>query len=244
MVAKKEKEGWIIKVDDKYISRPNFSDKKPNLTKKLDEAYYWTTKQSSVNVIKGRKKFLKKHQVDFIYVSNETNEECKPPELFTLPGARLAAMEAGDDKIHLIDISRTKHYENEYRSDEPSDILCILEKIKNELDTLEIRRENYDKQLSYYDKEINDIKHAIEFEKFNAARGYYLAKELNIVLQKRRVLKENMEELCIFEKIMKESNEDLLNSSIEKIRDIKNTRYIPRIRNDLFKNELLQSLKF
>lgn len=44
-------------------------------------------------------------------------------------------------------------------------------------------------KMSQYDKEVNEIYHKIEIAKFNACEGYYLAKNLQDTLQKRRLIK-------------------------------------------------------
>ncbi|RYI30458.1 hypothetical protein EVU96_08580 [Bacillus infantis] len=42
---------------------------------------------------------------------------------------------------------------------------------------------------SYYDKEISSIYHRLELNNFNACEGYYIAKNLKELVQKRRLVK-------------------------------------------------------
>lgn len=67
------------------------------------------------------------------------------------------------------------------------------------------------KKLSEYDKTISNIYHDLETRKFNAAEGYYIAKDLQDIVQKRRLVKDelyrlrelhkSLEATCLNEKI-------------------------------------------
>jgi hypothetical protein len=46
-----------------------------------------------------------------------------------------------------------------------------------------------EKKMSRVDREISNIYHEIEFEVFNASRGYMLAKQLQEKLKERRIIK-------------------------------------------------------
>ena len=52
--------------------------------------------------------------------------------------------------------------------------------------------ERYSKLVSKYDKEINDLYHTIEVNKYNASQGYKELMKLKNVLQKRRVAKHEL----------------------------------------------------
>jgi len=53
---------------------------------------------------------------------------------------------------------------------------------------------------SYYDKLISEHYHKVETMKFNACEGYHLSKQLQELLQKRRVIKNEMYRLNILKK--------------------------------------------
>lgn len=74
--------------------------------------------------------------------------------------------------------------------------MCIASKRLNELnkvlngikeDTMKLRQ-----KVSEYDKSLSNLYHKIEMANFNAAEGYYLAKEMQILLQKRRIVKDEV----------------------------------------------------
>ncbi len=77
--------------------------------------------------------------------------------------------------------------------------MCIADKYLNEIDKLTNKLQSDIKKLrekqSEYDKELSSIYHKIETKNFNACEGYYLSKELQIVLQKRRLVKHELEML-------------------------------------------------
>lgn len=79
------------------------------------------------------------------------------------------------------------------------EIMCKASKYVNEIDRI-IRQIQSDRsklgsKLSEYDKEISRIYHKIETMKFNACEGYYLSKELQTVLHKRRLVKNEGDKL-------------------------------------------------
>ena len=85
--------------------------------------------------------------------------------------------------------------------------------VMSDLIQLQLNRINeiiasYYTQLSYTDMITNDIKHLIENTNFSAAQGYDLAKALQIVLRKRRVIKEDINLLCELRKklLLEDSN--------------------------------------
>lgn len=65
---------------------------------------------------------------------------------------------------------------------------CFLRNIEDDLKKLNRKQSEYDKKLSEH-------YHKIETAKFNAAEGYYLAKELQEILQKRRIIKNELRKM-------------------------------------------------
>ncbi|MGG0793680.1 hypothetical protein ABE137_06700 [Brevibacillus laterosporus] len=57
------------------------------------------------------------------------------------------------------------------------------------LEELSLLEESTRKELSFLDKKISDAYHDMENLKFNACQGYKVAKHLQEILQKRRIIK-------------------------------------------------------
>lgn len=62
----------------------------------------------------------------------------------------------------------------------------------NTLDDIKRLHREYSQQLSRVDKELSQLYHRCETENFNACQGYYLAKQIKEVCQRRRKIKEQM----------------------------------------------------
>ncbi|WP_226035701.1 hypothetical protein [Aquibacillus saliphilus] len=64
---------------------------------------------------------------------------------------------------------------------------------------------------SKYDKEINNLYHDLETRKFNACEGYYITKKLQKILQKRRLVKTEFNNMsCVF----KSMNMDIIKKQL------------------------------
>jgi hypothetical protein len=61
----------------------------------------------------------------------------------------------------------------------------LVERIKSDMQKLHNKRSEYDKKLS-------EFYHQLEIKKFNACEGYYISKQLQEILQKRRLLKNEL----------------------------------------------------
>lgn len=94
--------------------------------------------------------------------------------------------------------------------------------IKNLIDE---NKSDISDRLSEIDLELSDMLHYIEFHKFSACEGYKLCKRLQEVLDRRRVIKNEMKAVQETERIY-----DPL-SITDKIR---HQNYVPRILNTLF----------
>lgn len=64
-------------------------------------------------------------------------------------------------------------------------IEVMLEQIQGDMEKLRCKQSEYDKKLT-------DHYHKIEIGKFNACEGYYLTKQLQEILQKRRLIKSEL----------------------------------------------------
>ncbi|WP_080845697.1 hypothetical protein [Cytobacillus gottheilii] len=81
------------------------------------------------------------------------------------------------------------------------EIESVLNGIEDDLNKLS-------KAVSNYDKEINNLYHKLEVSKFNACEGYYFSKQLQGLLQKRRLVKTEMKRLRILSKSLGKSITD------------------------------------
>lgn len=97
------------------------------------------------------------------------------------------------------------------------------------------------KELQLCDKEISDIYHTIEKINFNASDGFKIYKDLQITLQRRRDIKN---EIDILKQIKDENNKQrtiahqltIMDNVFSKHNNrIENATYTPRVRRDLDK---------
>ncbi|PKR82426.1 hypothetical protein [Heyndrickxia camelliae] len=74
--------------------------------------------------------------------------------------------------------------------------MCIATKYLNELESMisniEKDFQKLREEAQKYDKELAEYYHTVEHKVFNAAEGYYIAKELQILLRKRRLVKNEL----------------------------------------------------
>ena len=66
-----------------------------------------------------------------------------------------------------------------------NELEVLLRNIANDIEILRLKQSEYDKKLS-------DHYHKVETAKFNAAEGYYLSKNLQKILQERRLIKDEL----------------------------------------------------
>lgn len=123
--------------------------------------------------------------------------------------------------------------------------MCLAKRYSKRFEELvsEIResKKMLAKRLGVVDKKISEMYHNIEVKKFNAAEGYYIAKNLQIELQKRRVIKHEMGELQSLQQRMNLSNfENQLHKSSEVIDKLK--QYNDKYRKDFDISNLEQIL--
>ena len=78
--------------------------------------------------------------------------------------------------------------------------LTRFEELSNEL---EAEFQRLLKLRAEYDKKISDHYHKVETAKFNAAEGYYLAKELQHIARQRRIIKNELYKVRNLREMMK-----------------------------------------
>lgn len=67
-----------------------------------------------------------------------------------------------------------------------------LSEIENLLDRIKKDKQKLERKKLEYDKKFSEAYHNIETAKFNACEGYYLTKNLQETLQKRRLIKSEL----------------------------------------------------
>ncbi|GLI82587.1 hypothetical protein ANABIO32_02740 [Rossellomorea marisflavi] len=92
----------------------------------------------------------------------------------------------------------------------------ILVQIKTDLNKL-------NKKKAYYDKLFNEYYHKIETAKFNACEGYYLAKNFQDILQKRRLIKSELHRMKSLQNYLINTMSSKLPSAKRVVEKSKNT---------------------
>jgi hypothetical protein len=88
----------------------------------------------------------------------------------------------------------------------------------------------YSKRLSLLDKEMQDVLHSIENEVFDAAKGYYFAKHLKDIRNRRRIVKNNHELLQILLSSFDGDSFDTVGRKLQrKVQQQSEFIYIPRV---------------
>ena len=114
--------------------------------------------------------------------------------------------------------------------------MCVARELSSNLrDTVNIIRKTNDdlyKQLSQIDKLIIDLKHEIEFGKFDVFRGYKKFKQLQEALQQRRIIKDEVEliePLIRYTGSIEKSVDKVYTAVVNKELGYKNRKYTPRV---------------
>lgn len=108
----------------------------------------------------------------------------------------------------------------------------VMENLPNRIDEL-------NKLVSKCDGELNDLTHLAELENFNAAEGYFIAKQIQKATRKRRSAKDELDVLFAIKKIANNNSKFDAHVNGLKIcmRDQERTRnartYSVRVRTDL-----------
>lgn len=114
-----------------------------------------------------------------------------------------------------------------------------LRGVRDFLKNLPKEIEYLEKEIKSYDDERQDIFHYAELAKFNASEGFKIAKDLQVVAQKRRQAKDTYEVMtAAWGKINgKINNLHIIDQAIGDVRKVidrkSNRHYNPRVRVDL-----------
>lgn len=129
----------------------------------------------------------------------------------------------------------------------PTYIPVDTEKLRGEIDDLSnkfsILQGNMDwllDKMSNLDKQISDILHFIEFERFSACEGYKLCKALKDLRLQRRAIKNELELINI---INCHTCNNIANGNTSKAIDgLSNKKYEPRVLSELFEDRRIDIL--
>lgn len=122
-----------------------------------------------------------------------------------------------------------------------------LDELKNSINDLALKfstlkgnKEWLQDQQSEIDKQINDILHFIEFEKFSACEGYKLCKALKELRLKRREVKNELELINI---INSHTCNNIANGNTNKaVVGLENKQYAPRVLSELFESRNIDGI--
>lgn len=130
----------------------------------------------------------------------------------------------------------TKEEEREQKAAQPAcldyDALGIVEEFCALMQQMTDRKPYIEERIYELELEIADIEHAAEFYNLNAAQGYRLYKLLHDVRNERRNLKNQLEQIEMFEETTLNLGE--MEKLKRQILGTKSREYTPRINNELF----------
>jgi hypothetical protein len=122
----------------------------------------------------------------------------------------------------------------------PETVLAKIAEFARLLDSLDAIWSELTDQLSKADLEQQDLLHYLENTRFNASEGYRIAKEIAIVRERRRKVKDFGELIHSFRDTFYCNNKNLpiaLFRSLTKLKQLRETQesrvYMPRVRIDL-----------
>ena len=139
-----------------------------------------------------------------------------------------------------MNVDNTEKINDTYTPVDLAELKTTLNDLASKFSTLKGNKEWLLDQQSGIDKQINDILHFIEFEKFSACEGFKLCRALKELRLKRRKVKNELELINI---INCHTCNNMANGSTNKaIASIENKQYAPRILSELFENRNIDSI--
>ena len=141
-----------------------------------------------------------------------------------------------NSNLELKNNIKPRHYDIPTVTDTIKKEVDYYEDIKNlnlKIEHLKVSLTELENQQKIIDLKINDYQHYIEFNKLSASLGYCAYSEFRNLLIDRRNIKNEIARINVF---LKSFNNDIDFCSMEnKLQQIDNQRYSPRILFDLFK---------
>lgn len=121
-----------------------------------------------------------------------------------------------------------------------NDLKESINSLSGKLSTLQGNKEWLLKEESNLDKQISDILHFIEFEKFSASEGFKLCKALKELRLKRRAVKNELEIINIIN--CHTCNNIAKGNTNKAINSIENKQYTPRVLTELFNQRSIDEI--
>lgn len=120
-----------------------------------------------------------------------------------------------------------------------------LKQVDDMLDKIPEHIKRLKKELQLCDIELQDIQHTIELTRFNAHEGWKLARDMQLTLQTRRRVKNDLDGLRRLQTRVKRHSPLVHHTSgamkihSEQAEKIKGRVYTPRVRKDLSENGII-----
>lgn len=225
-MKKKKKQYYIANhKNTKFLCSTNIDIS--SITHEFDKAMIFQNATRPGQIIRMLPKVMQKYGPFEIHVVKDTSQ----PDLLTAEDITKILSE-NKTSVDLQEKTEVKvECKKEFDFQEIKDELnSFAPKLKSILDQQEMLK----LELSNIDLEISDILHYIEFHRFSACDGYKLAKMIQVASDKRREIKKQLEVINIF----KTSTCTSISSGhlINKIDNVDDKIYRPRILNNLFEN--------
>lgn len=106
-----------------------------------------------------------------------------------------------------------------------------LETLREFSSNLESLGEHLSNKVSLKDMEIEDIKHAIEFQELDKEQGYEMYMLMHDTLNQRRKYKDALAKICI---LTDTGTKDCIKGLVSRLDNLENRRYYPRVLKNLF----------
>lgn len=128
----------------------------------------------------------------------------------------------------------------EYSSVDKEELKSLLQTLSEKFSTLQNNIEYLSQEQSKVDREISDILHYIEFNKFSACDGYKICKSLKELRLHRRSIKNEIEMIKTIQ--THNYNNIAKGNTYNAIAGLENKEYAPREFCDLFKSHNISQL--
>ncbi len=201
---------YILSNGVKYISRDQ--NGKIITTQELGEATVFDTEKKAWNVLSCLPKDIKKKG----YTPNPAISKAREPKVAASPAVKL------DEGIHFP--TKNADWLEEFKRN-----LVIVDETLGNLRNLYATVYS---DLTSTSDEIEDLEHAMELTKPNAAKAFYFEDEMRKARQKRRACKDAM---MLIELVMKFDLDDWGTGQVTAALDrLESRKYFPKVRKDLF----------
>lgn len=144
------------------------------------------------------------------------------------------------EEINQTVVSQDEFINPQYVHIDTEEIKSAISDLAGKFSTLKGNKQWLLDEESNIDKQISDILHFIEFERFSASEGYKLCKALKELRLKRRDVKNELELINI---INVHTCNNIANGNTSKAIDgLNNKKYAPRVLSELFESRGIDSI--